>query len=109
MMQQAGRPVEQYFVQATDENRHGITPYARFVATGCLLGAPAADLAQRLGQFVERRLAAAAKAKFRLRTERAGRTHRRRVPPPSNRSRAEPAPKPMLLRQRIAADRSVAT
>ena len=59
MMQQAGRPVEQYFVQATDENRHGITPYARFVTSGCLLGAPAADLTQRLAQFVERRLAAA--------------------------------------------------
>ncbi len=54
------RPVEQFLVQAIDEDRHGVLSYARTAALGCLRGASTDEIEQRLAQQVERALAAKA-------------------------------------------------
>ncbi len=54
----AGGQVEQFLVQATDEDRHGVLPYARTAALGCLRGATNAEIDARLARQVERALAA---------------------------------------------------
>lgn len=57
-LQQAGRPVEQYFVQAVDENRHGVVAYSRLALSGCLKGANAEEIALEVDKLVRNRVAA---------------------------------------------------
>ena len=58
MLRLAGGQVEQYLVQATDDDRHGVTGYARAAAVDCMRGASVQDIAQNLQRLVEKRLAA---------------------------------------------------
>ena len=58
MLRQAGGEAEQFLVQAIDEDRHGVTAYSRTAAAACMRGASGEDIAQRLEQQVEKRLAA---------------------------------------------------
>jgi hypothetical protein len=60
-LRQAGGQVEQFLVQATDDDRHGVTGYARAAAVDCLRGASSQDIAQNLQRLVEKRLAAKAR------------------------------------------------
>lgn len=58
-LQQAGRQVEQFIVEATDENRHGVVGYSRIVLSGCLRGAGTEVIAQQVAKAVQQRVAAA--------------------------------------------------
>ena len=58
----AGGQVEQFIVEATDEFRHGMVPYARLAAAGCIRGAETHKIADDLRRLVERRVAVARKA-----------------------------------------------
>jgi dienelactone hydrolase len=60
MLRQAGGQAEQFLVQAIDDDRHGVTAYSRTAAAACMRGASSEDIAQRLEQQVEKRLAAKA-------------------------------------------------
>jgi hypothetical protein len=62
MLRQAGGQAEQFLVQATDDDRHGVVAYARTAMTGCLRGASNEDIAQHIQRQVEKRLAAKANA-----------------------------------------------
>ena len=59
MVEQAGRPVEQYIVQAIDENRHGVVAYSRLALSGCLRGASTEEVARAVDRLVQQRVAAA--------------------------------------------------
>jgi dienelactone hydrolase len=59
-LRQAGGQAEQFIVQATDDNRHGVVGYSRIATAGCLRGASNEDIAERLRQQVEKRLNAKA-------------------------------------------------
>jgi pimeloyl-ACP methyl ester carboxylesterase len=59
MVEQAGRPVEQYIVQAIDENRHGVVAYSRLALSGCLRGASTEEIARAVDKLVQQRVAAA--------------------------------------------------
>jgi hypothetical protein len=59
MVEQAGRPIEQYIVQATDENRHGVVAYSRLALSGCLRGASTEEVAREVDRLVQHRVAAA--------------------------------------------------
>ena len=61
-LRQAGGQAEQFMVQATDENHHGVVVYAVTAAIGCLRGKSTQDIAQHIQRQVEKRLAAKAKA-----------------------------------------------
>ena len=61
-LRQAGGQAEQFIVQATDDNHHGVVAYAVTAATGCLRGESTQDIAQHIQRQVEKRLAAKAKA-----------------------------------------------
>ncbi len=56
---QAGRPVDQFIVEATDENRHGVVGYSRLVLSGCLRNAGTEEIAQQVAKAVQQRVAAA--------------------------------------------------
>ena len=58
MLQLAGRPAEQYMVQAIDENRHGVVAYSRVALSGCLRGAKTEEIAQQVDKLVQRRVSA---------------------------------------------------
>ena len=60
MLRLAGGKVDHFLVQATDEKRHGVTPYSLAVATACIRGDASQDIAQNLAKFVEKRVAAKA-------------------------------------------------
>jgi dienelactone hydrolase len=60
MLRKAGGRAEQFLVRAADENRHGVTGYARLALTGCIRGAATEEIAARLQKAVERQLAAKA-------------------------------------------------
>jgi hypothetical protein len=53
-VEQTGRPIEQYMVQAVDENRHGVVNYSRLVMTGCLRSAKTEEITQDVGKLVQR-------------------------------------------------------
>jgi hypothetical protein len=57
----AGGHVEQYLVEATDENRHGITPYAFAAGADCMRNTTPAQIETNLQELVKKRLAAKAK------------------------------------------------
>jgi hypothetical protein len=56
----AGGEVEQFLVQAVDEDRHGVLSYARTAMTGCLRAASNSEIATSLARQVETTLAAKA-------------------------------------------------
>lgn len=58
-LQQAGHPVEQFIVEATDENRHGVVGYSRIALSGCLRAAGTEVIAQQVAKAVQQRVAAA--------------------------------------------------
>lgn len=58
MLRRAGGRAEQFMVRATDDTRHGVTVYTRLALTGCIRGATTEEIAVRLQQAVERRMAA---------------------------------------------------
>jgi hypothetical protein len=58
MLERAGRPVEQYMVQAIDENRHGVVAYSRIALSGCLRGSKTEEIAQQVDKLVQRRVSA---------------------------------------------------
>lgn len=62
MLRQAGGQADQFIVQATDDDRHGVTGYSRAAAADCIRGASTQEIAQNLSALVEKRLAAKAKA-----------------------------------------------
>jgi dienelactone hydrolase len=57
-LQLAGRPVEHYFVQALDENHHGVVAYSRLAMTNCLKGAKPEEIAAEVEKLVQTRVAA---------------------------------------------------
>ncbi len=59
MLQQAGRPVDQFIVETTDENRHGVVGYSRIALSGCLRGTGTEEIAQQIAKAVQLRVAAA--------------------------------------------------
>ena len=59
LLQQAGRQVDQFIVEATDENRHGVVGYSRIVLSGCLRSASTEEIGQQVARAVQQRVAAA--------------------------------------------------
>ncbi|HXF88819.1 MAG TPA: hypothetical protein VNK48_10745 [Xanthobacteraceae bacterium] len=59
VLQNAGRAVEHYLVQAVDDNRHGVVAYSRVAMQGCLRNASAEDVAQQIERLVHLRVNAA--------------------------------------------------
>jgi hypothetical protein len=53
-MRQAGHPVPEFMVQATDEGHHGVVAYAQLVAAGCVLGKSDAEIATAVSTMVRR-------------------------------------------------------
>jgi hypothetical protein len=53
-MRQAGRPVPQFLVEATDNNHHGVVAYAHLVAAGCVLGKSDAEIARAASTMTAR-------------------------------------------------------
>jgi len=56
-LEQAGKPVEQVMVQATDENRHGMVAYARLAVSMCAKGATKEAIENNLKRLAEKRRA----------------------------------------------------
>jgi hypothetical protein len=71
-LRNAGGQVEQFIVQATDENRHGVSGYSRVAAAGCLRGDNTETIAQSLQRLVEKRLAAKARSDAQPKPDNAG-------------------------------------
>jgi hypothetical protein len=53
-MRQAGRRVPQFFVEATDEDHHGVVVYSELVAAGCVLGRTDGEIARAVSTIVRR-------------------------------------------------------
>lgn len=53
-LRQAGGQVEQYFVEATDENRHGVVEFASLAMGGCVLGRSSAEIARAISTMTAR-------------------------------------------------------
>jgi hypothetical protein len=53
-MRAAGRKVPQFFVEATDDERHGVQAYTELVAGGCVLGKSDEEIARALSVIVKR-------------------------------------------------------
>ncbi len=58
-LRQAGGTAEQFFVEATDPKRHGVSIYATYAAAACLRGNSTEEVGQELAALVEKRVAAA--------------------------------------------------
>ena len=53
-LRSAGGPVEQMFVEATDENHHGVTRYAHIAVAECIQNTPSQDISRKLSEAGER-------------------------------------------------------
>lgn len=53
-LRKAGRPVPQFFVEATDDLRHGVGSYTQLVAAGCILDRPDDEIARALATLTKR-------------------------------------------------------
>lgn len=53
-MRQAGRPIPEFMVEATDEEHHGVVVYSQLVAAGCVLGKTDAEIARAVSTVVKR-------------------------------------------------------
>jgi hypothetical protein len=56
-LRQAGGQADQFLVQATDDDRHGVVAYSRTTAVGCMRGASTQEIARELYVQIEKRLA----------------------------------------------------
>ena len=57
-LHEAGGRARQFFVTATDGNRHAVTAYAAFIASGCMRGDSDEIIGQRLAAYVVKQIAA---------------------------------------------------
>jgi hypothetical protein len=62
MLRQAGGQADQLLVQATDDDRHGVTSYSRTAVAACMRGTSTEEIARNVQQQVDKRLAAKAAA-----------------------------------------------
>ncbi len=53
-MRAAGRRVRQFFVEATDDEHHGVQLYTELVAGGCVLGKSDEEIARAVSTIVKR-------------------------------------------------------
>jgi hypothetical protein len=53
-MRQAGRPVPEFMVEATDDDHHGVLVYSELVAAGCVLGKTDQEIARAVNTIVKR-------------------------------------------------------
>src|SRR5262249_16492757 len=53
-MRQAGRPVPEFMVQATDDGHHGVVFYSQLVVAGCILGRSDAEIGSAVSTMVKR-------------------------------------------------------
>jgi hypothetical protein len=53
-MRQAGHPVPEFMVQATDDGHHGVVAYAQLVVAGCVLGKSDAEIASAVSTMTKR-------------------------------------------------------
>jgi hypothetical protein len=53
-MRQAGRQIPQFFVEAADEDHHGVVIYSELVAAGCVLGKTDGEIARAVSTIVKR-------------------------------------------------------
>jgi hypothetical protein len=53
-MRKLGHPVPQYFVEATDDLRHGVLSYTELVMAGCVLGRPNEEIGRALDTVIKR-------------------------------------------------------
>jgi dienelactone hydrolase len=53
-LRRAGRQVPQYFVETTDELRHGVLPYTELVTAGCVLDRPEEEISRALATLDKR-------------------------------------------------------
>jgi len=71
-LEQTGRAVEQFIVQAPDDNRHGVLVYSRLALTGCLRRASTEEIAQEADKMSERIAASRPKENERGETSKSG-------------------------------------
>ena len=53
-MRRAGRPITEFFVEATDPEHHGTTAFSRIVTAGCVLGKKDREIASELDVLSKR-------------------------------------------------------
>jgi hypothetical protein len=53
-LRRAGRQVPQLFVEAVDDNRHGVLIYTELVTGGCVLNRPDEEIARAVSTIVKR-------------------------------------------------------
>jgi dienelactone hydrolase len=53
-LRRAGRQVPQFFVEATDDNHHGVLAYTELAIAGCVLGRPDEEIARAVSTIVKR-------------------------------------------------------
>jgi dienelactone hydrolase len=53
-LRRAGRQIPQFFVEAIDDNRHGVLAYTELVTAGCVLGRSDEEIARAVGTIVKR-------------------------------------------------------
>jgi hypothetical protein len=53
-VREQGRPVSQFFVEATDDDHHGTVEYARVAVAGCALDRSVAEIARAVNSIVRR-------------------------------------------------------
>jgi dienelactone hydrolase len=53
-LRRAGRQVPQFFVEAIDDNHHGVLAYTELVTAGCVLGRPDDEIVRAVGTIVKR-------------------------------------------------------
>jgi hypothetical protein len=53
-LRQAGRQIPEFFVEATDDDHHGVVIYSELVAAGCVLGKTDGEIARAVSTIVKR-------------------------------------------------------
>ena len=56
-MRRAGRPINEFFVEATDPDHHGATAFTRIVVVGCVLGKSDLEIAAEVDDLSGRNAA----------------------------------------------------
>jgi hypothetical protein len=91
-LRRAGGTVEQFLVQAADDNSHAVRVYTFLVVSGCVRGKSRQEIMVALARLQERHLAA---ARERRQRQAQGQPQGRPVMPPAGRPRqGQPAPAP---------------
>ncbi len=105
LMRQGGRPVEQYFVQAIDDNHHGVLAYALLAASECIHGANSQRIAHDIQDLVQKRVA---QAQARKAKTNAG-SYVQQITPPKPNLPSRPSTATVPYRQPAAAPYQVRT